>query len=137
MGTIENLEKQMPKKSEVVCDLMATVTIIMLLRFSSDAVRASAWASMACVYDPTLHDSVPSLLLEHILWAITKHLKIARSLLSCDHYIDLNTLLVKTERYRKARTKNFTPKSHFSEIDTGNILKIFLETFKETVIWFC
>lgn len=136
MGTIENLEKQMHKKSEVICDLMTTVTIIMLLSFSSDAFHASAWASMAYVYDPTLHDSVPSLLLEHILWAITKHLKIARSLLSCDHYIDLNTSLVKTERYQKART-NFTPKSHFSEIDTGNILKILLETFKETVIWFC
>lgn len=72
---------------------------------------------MAWVYDPTLHDSVPSLLWEtRILWAITKHLKIAQSLLYRDHYIDLNTFLT--------QTKNFTQKSHFSEIDTGNIFKI-------------
>lgn len=127
----------MHKKSEVICDLMTMVTIITLLRFSSDAFHASTWVSLAYVSDPTLHDSVPSLLLKPILWAITKHLKRAQSLLSCDHYIDLNTLLVKTERYRKARTKNFTQKPHFSEIDTGNIFKILLETLEETVIWFC
>lgn len=129
MGTIENLEKQTRKQSEVVCDLMTTVVIITLLRFSSDTFHASAWASAACVCDPTLHDSVPSLLLERILWALTKHLKITQSLLSCDHYIDLNTLLT--------RTKNFTQKLHFSETDTGNIFKILLETLGKTVIWFC
>lgn len=137
MGTIGNLEKQIRKQSEVVRDLMTTVAIIMLPRFSSAAFRGSAWASAACVCDPTLHDSVPSLLLERILWAITEHLKIAQSLLSCDHYNDLNALLVKVEKYRKARTKNSTQKAHFSEIDTGNIFKILLETLEETVICFC
>lgn len=92
MGTIENLEKQTPKESEVVCDLMTMVAIIMLLlRFSSDAFHVSAWAPTACLYDPTLHDSA-YLLLEHVLWAITEHLKIAQSLLYCDHYINLNIL---------------------------------------------
>lgn len=90
---------------------------------------------MACVCDPTLHDSEPFLLLEHILWAITKHLKIAQSWLYCDHYNDSNALLVKIEKYRKARTKNSTQKAQFSEIDTGNIFKILLETLEETVIW--
>lgn len=89
------------------------------------------------MYDPTLHDPVPSLLSERILWAITEHLKIAQSLLSCDRYNDLNALLVKVEKYRRARTKISTQKAHFSEIDTGNIFKILLATLEETVIWFC